>query len=456
MNQPAGSTTHYFTGPRQRMAALAATMRGSMSELKFLALAAIVTGMAAGGGAAFLKFLIARISAVVTWAAPVDRYCLLFLIVPVVGIVLCSLFSRHVVKLDMEQGCERIRQNLLARNYYLPSRLTFSPIVACALTIGFGGSAGAEGPIAYAGAAIGSGISRYLRMPPSTTRLLLIIGAGAGIAGIFKAPVGGAMFALEVLAMPLTTAAIVALLFACVTAAATAYTLSGFTLDVAYTAHTPFEPAETWGAILLGIFCGVYSLYYSHMLHRSERWIRSIGNTTARNVVSGLAVGAMILAFPALYGEGYDILNPVINGNPTSVMNYTDMYSMARGGTWTLIFFITGTFLLKGAATGITNSGGGVGGEFTPTLFAGGMGGLLFATTANAIFPGLHINVAHFALFGMAGVMAGAIQAPLMALFLTVEMTGDYGMFFPLMITSFISFATVRLVHRLRPGHQSL
>lgn len=420
-------------------------LQSQMSEKKFLALLALLVGAAAGLGAALLKDLITYLSEFVKDIFPADHYNFLFLILPVIGILLCRLYSRYIVKDDMEFGCERILRNLEQKNYYLPRHIAYAPIIACSLTIGFGGSAGSEGPIAYAGAGIGSNVGKYFNLDPQTLRILVIIGAAAGIAGIFKAPIGGAMFALEVLAMPLTTGSVIALIFSCLAAACVAYAFSGFTIDIAYMPKNFFDPGMSAAVMLLGLFCGLYSMYYSFLMARVEGVFKRLSNPWIKNLSSGLLVGGLIFIFPVLYGEGYGVLNDIINGNNSDVMRDTVLFNLH--GPWILIFFVAGTFLVKSIATGATNSGGGVGGDFAPTLFAGCMGGLLFAYTSNTVF-GTHLDVANFALFGMAGVMAGTIQAPLMAIFLTLEMVGDFAMFFPLTICALISYSAVRILHR--------
>ena len=436
-------------------------MRRSMSEKKFLALLAIVVGAAAGLGAAVLKDLIGWLTEVAKGLVPSDHYNFLFLLLPVVGIVLCGVYCRYVVKDDMEFGCEKISDTLKKGDYRLPRHLSYAPIIACTLTLGFGGSAGSEGTIAYAGAGIGSNVGKYFRLPDDVLRTFVIIGAAAGIAGVFKAPVGGAMFALEVLGMPMTTISVVALVFSCLAAACVAYACSGFTVDIAYLPKNFFDTHMMLGVVALGVFCGLYSLYYSYMMNKTEGWMGRIRNPWVKNLVSGSAVGLMIFIFPVLYGEGYGVLAEIINGNDADVMRDTVLFRLS--GPWVLIFFVAGTVALKSIATACTNSGGGVGGDFAPTLFAGCMGGLLFAYASNTLM-GTHLNVSNFALFGMAGVMAGTIQAPLMAIFLTSEMVGDFSMFFPLTLCALIAYATVRLMHRhydveFRPswlhGHRS-
>lgn len=435
----------FFEDIRDGMAALVGRVSSAMSQQRFLAVLAIFVGSVAGLAAALLKNLINYTSAVAKDLVPDDHYNFALILLPVAGILLCGIFCRYAVKQNMEFGCEKIANALKSGNYALNSKLAWAPMVACSLTIGFGGSAGSEGPIAYTGAGIGSNVGRLFKLDSERMRLLVIIGAAAGIAGIFKAPIGGAMFALEVLAMPMTTASVIALVFACLAAACVAYACSGFTIDISYMPTNFFDPGMTAGVVALGIFCGLYSLYYSRMMGLTTGWYARMRNPWAKNVVSGLTVGLLIFVFPVLWGEGYGTLGDIINGNNSTVMRDTALFGH---GPWVLMAFVALTFLLKPMATGSTNAGGGVGGDFAPTLFAGCMGGLLFAYFANTCL-GADLNVANFALFGMAGVMAGTIQAPLMAIFLSLEMVGDFAMFFPLTICALIAFATVRLSSRL-------
>lgn len=439
---------------RSQLSSLALKIQAGMSPTKFLAIIAIAVGILSGFAAAILKNMVSYLSKVVKGIFPANEFNWLFLVVPMIGIVLCGIYCRYVVKENLEFGCERILRFLKAGIYRLKRSIAYAPIVACTLTIGFGGSAGAEGPIAFAGAGIGSNLGKFLKLDDNTLRILMIIGAAAGIAGIFKAPVGGAMFALEVLAMPLTTASMVALMFACISASCTAYAFSGFTIDITHVTKGFFDPTMTMGVILLGVFCAIYSTYYSFTMSKTEGLLTRIPNPWVKNIVSGALVGALIFLFPVLYGEGYEVIDSVMNGNDSYLMRDTLFFNIT--GKWMLIVFVTGTLIMKSIAVASTNSGGGVGGDFTPTLFAGSLVGLLFSHFSN-LFLGTHFDEMNFVLFGMAGVMSGAVQAPLMAIFITLEMVGDFSMFFPLTICAFISYGSTRLMHKrlnlhLRPS----
>lgn len=427
----------------------AAGGRQLMSEKKFLILLAVLVGLIVGTGAEVLRFFIGTLT---SWAFRMidilDANWLLLLF-PVVGVLLCGIYCRYVVSDNMEFGCQRIRDTLDRHDYRLRGHIVYAPIVSCALTLGFGGSSGAEGPIAYAGAGIGSNVGKFFGLSSDMLRILVGCGAGAGIAGIFKAPVGGALFAIEVIGVQFTTISVLALVACCIASWFTSYIFSGMTLDVPMHVTHQFDGHLIPMVLVLGVFCGLYSVYYSCLMDRSEGFIGKIRNPWAQNIVSGLLIGAGLLLFPALYGEGYGVAGEILNGDDGGLYSRS---LFAAGNEWTVLMLAGGILLVKSAVCALTNAGGGVGGDFAPTLFAGCMAGLFFAALCN-LAAGSSLPVADFALFGMAGVMAGAIQAPLMAMFLTVEMSGDFGMFLPLMLAALVSFTTVRLLTR-RAGVQ--
>jgi len=275
--------------------------------------------------------------------------------------------------------------------------------------------------------------------------MLVGCGAGAGIAAIFKAPVGGMLFTLEVLRMELTTMSILMLLSACIISALTAYVLSGCTIDLDYVNAVPFDTSTLPYVLLLGVFCGVYSLYYSGVMKRMDRFFAGLRNPWIKNILAGLSISILVFLFPAFYGEGYDIIGKVLNGAPQDIACYSLFYP-AGADSLSLLVIVGCIVLFKSFITSATNSGGGVGGDFAPTLFAGSMAGLLFVMSLNMHF-GTQLDSGNFAYYAMAGVMAGAIHAPLMAIFLTVEMTGQYNLLLPLTITAALSYGIVKLFH---------
>lgn len=409
----------------------------------FIFLAALTGGMA-GYCAYLLKYMIGHVSEWLTSGMGEDPYYILIAL-PVAGVLLAGMFTRYVLKMDIEDGCGKIEADMKSGRYRLRPRLIPGNMIAATFTLGFGGSAGSEGPIAYTGAALGSNLGRMFSLSDRQLKLLVGIGSGAAIAGIFKAPVGGMMFTIEVLAMPMSVISLIALAVACLIAGAVASACSGYTLDVAYHAPTPFGPDMILPIIALGVFCGLYSLWYSGTNAGILRFILKLRNPWVRNTVTGLAIGGLLFLFPRLYGEGYLTVAALINGDFKGLLDHT----LWRGGSFdTALWMIAGILLVKGAIVQLTNRGGGVGGDFAPTLFAGALCGFLFAALCNNIL-GTSLSLADFSFFGMSAVMAGTIQAPLMALFLTTEMTGDMAMLLPLMIAAAISYAMVRTARRL-------
>lgn len=405
---------------------------------------AAILGACAGLGAFILKAMIGwAVMEVQSRAHEIQFHYIIFLL-PVIGILLTVAFQKYVVKRNIEHGTEHIHEHLIKRNYNISPDMMIYPLVASTLTLGFGGSAGSEGPIATTGAAMGSNIGRWFKMPPELVSILIACGACAGISGIFKAPIGGVLFALEVLKAELTTISVVALVIAGLVAGLTAFALSGFTLDVPLTHPQYFDPAMSGWVLLLGVFCGLYSIYYLQIGSWLKKLFVLIKSVWARALVSGSIVGVSLLIFPALYGEGYGVMAKLIDGHFEPVVNGSLVYSGEFPSLLTVALVCGGIALLKSAACYSSNSGGGVAGDFAPTLFAGCMAGFFFAGILNS-FCGTSIPPENFALIGMGGAMSGIIKAPLMSLFIVIEATGYYGMLFPVALCSLASY-TISLI----------
>lgn len=408
---------------------------------------AVIVGILTGFAAAMLKAMITGFTDFVSDYIDKRAPNYIFFLIPVIGIVLTGILCRYIFRRPLEHGVTRLLSAISSRNPYLSPHLMYEPAIASTVTLAFGGSAGSEGPIAYTGAAIGSNVARWFKMPPDVVMAMMGLGAGAGIAAIFKSPIGGALFTIEVLRLELTTLSIFGLLVACITSAMTAYMLSGFSFDVHWVETVPFDVSILPWVVVLGVFCGFYSYYYTLVM----KWLRGryekIRNPWYRNIASGLVLSSLIFLFPVLYGEGYGIISDLINGR-IDVMFSSGLWWSQSSSTSALLLITGGVMMAKCWATCSSNSGGGVAGDFAPTLFAGCMAGVLFATGLNH-YAGTSISVANFALMGMAAVMAGAIRAPMMAIFLTIEMTASYSFFLPVIVASTISFAIVKM---LTPG----
>lgn len=365
----------------------------------------------------------------------------IFLVLPLAGILLAMIFQKYIIHTDLSHGTAFIKRDLKAGEYRLAPSNMFTSLIGCSVTLGFGGSAGAEGPSAYTGAAIASNFCRWLDVDQRWKRILFGIGAGAGIAGIFKSPVGGALFTLEVLGMELTTIPVIALFSCCLIAGCTALALGGFAIDITFIPHIPFRGENILWMIGLGVFCGLYSLYYNATKNYAAKILRKIPNAWLKALLAGGVLSISIFFFPSLFGEGYGILGKIINGEALKFFDYSPFYS-GFGSMGILMFGTFAVLLLKGVMVTATIDGGGVAGDFAPTLFAGCLAGYLFGLAMNNWF-GAAIPTENFALLGMAGVMSGAIKAPLMAIFITAEMSNSYHFIFGFLVVAAISYGIV-------------
>ena len=413
---------------------------GSLPPSISLFVLAALVGLLAGLGAFVLKETIKWLSLLlvshfhkhgVNWA---------LLSIPIAGILLTVALQRYGLKRNIEHGLDKIGDMVRRGQYNIPATYTYGPVLASTLTLGFGGSAGAEGPIASTGAALASQLGRWVGLPPRL--MMIIIGCGAGIAGIFKAPVGGMMFTLEVMGMEMTTVAVIALTIACVIGGMTSYGMTGFSLDVPLNHPQYFDPHMSGWVIVLGVLCGLYSIYYSRVGVLTQRLLELCRSPWLKALLSGVILAVLVFVFPSLYGEGYETMARLIDGNLTAMTDYSFWHMDGRPTLDTIMLVCGGVAVVKSFACTATNSGGGVAGDFAPTLFAGCMAGFFFGGILNMLF-GLSLPLGNCALIAMAGAMAGIIKAPLMAMFIVVEMTGYYGMMFPVAICSVTSYATV-------------
>lgn len=415
--------------------------RKNISRYSVMFILAVAVGFVAGFCAFLLKKAIALVSDLATSGLSMARENWQLPVFPILGIVLTGIFVRYVVKLDITKGTNKMLKQLKAHNYIIKARVMVSPMIGAILTLGFGGSAGSEGPIAYTGGAIGSNTARLFGLRPELQRVLLGCGAAAGIAGIFKSPIGGFLFALEVLRISMTTSAVVALLTASVTAGATAYVMSGCTFDMAFGGTHAYQSELLPWYCLLGLVSGLYGYYYSHVMDRMDRGFQRIKNSWIRNVAGGTILAVCLFAFPSLYGEGYGVMARILSGDVMSLVEgglFRDLE-----GLWLIAGSAAAICLIKPFAASSTNSAGGVAGDFAPTLYAGCMVGVVYAMLLR--HWGLDIPVSDFAYLGMGAVMSGAIRAPLMAMFIVLEMTATFTLFWPMLIVTALSYFVVRL-----------
>ena len=414
-----------------------------IKERTFVIFLALIVGILCGSAALLLKTLIHFFSDIVTSHINITQGNYLYIIYPVVGIILASLFVRYVVKDNISHGVTRVLHSISQNKSRLKRHNIYSSIMASSVTIGFGGSVGAEGPIVYTGSAIGSNLGQLFRLSPRILMILVGCGAAAGIAGIFKAPIAGMLFTIEVLMLDLTTVSIMPLLIASITSATMAYVFTGYDFEFFFVQSESFVTNRIPFVILLGIFCGMSSLYFTRVMNMMENVFKKIGTPWKKTLFGGLILSGLIFLFPPLFGEGYSAIIDLLGGNPSSIANGSIFYG-DKDDVWFIIIFIGLIILTKVFATSATNGGGGVGGTFPPSLYVGCMSGFFFAFLLNHLF-GLDLSIKNFALMGMAGVMSGVMHAPLMAIFLTAELTGGYDLFLPLLIVSTISYGTIKL-----------
>lgn len=415
-----------------------------IKEKNFVLLLALVIGVLCGFAALALKSLIHAIAGVLTSHVAVNTGNYIYLIFPLIGIIIAGLFVRYIVKDNISHGVTRVLHAISQKKSRLKAHNMYSSIVASSVTIGFGGSVGAEGPIVYTGAAIGSNLGQWFRMSPRVLMILVGCGAAAGIAGIFKAPIAGLLFTIEVLMLDLTAVSVMPLLIASITGATVAYVFTGYNVEFSFEQTEMFLAKRIPFVIALGVFTGLVSLYFTKVMNMMENFFKKkLATPLKKTAFGGIVLAVLVFLFPPLYGEGYEAINGLLAGDPSSIVNGSLFYSEGHDTSF-IILFIALIVLTKVFATSATNGAGGVGGTFAPSLYVGCMAGFLFAFTVNSLGFDIGLSNKNFALMGMAGVMAGVMHAPLMAIFLTAEMTGGYDLFLPLLIVSTISFVTIR------------
>ena len=420
-----------------------------ISERSFLLILAFVVGVLSGFAALLLKFLISIIASTLSEHINITGANYLYLLYPVLGILIVGIYVRYVVKDNISHGVTRVLYAISQNKSRLKLHNTYTSVVASSITIGFGGSVGAEGPIVNTGAAIGSNLGSLFRMSPQILMMLVGSGAAAGVAGIFKAPIAGMLFAIEVLMIDLTTVSVMPLLISSITAATVSYIFTGYSPEFVFDQSEAFLTNRIPYTIVLDIVCGFTSLYFTKVIGKMESLFSKIHNPWYKFAFGGVILSGLIFCFPPLYGEGYEAITDLLTGDPSTLFDGSVFYSL-RDNVWFVLLFLLMIILTKVFATSATNGGGGVGGTFAPSLYVGCMTGFFFAYLINTLglFPGDGLSCKNFALMGMAGVMSGVMHAPLMGIFLTAEMTGGYQLFLPLLIVSTISYCTVRLFVR--------
>lgn len=414
-------------------------------ERQFILLLSLVVGFCSALAAYILKLLIHWIQGVLTLNFSNDGANYLYLVYPIVGIFLAGLIVRYIVRDDISHGVTKILFAISGRQGRIKRHNVWSSILSSSVTIGFGGSVGAEAPIVLTGSAIGSNLGSLFKMEHKTLMLLIGCGAAGAISGIFKAPIAGLCFTLEVLMLDLTMASLLPLLVSSVTAAVFAYLLMGSHAMFQFSMDQIFLMERIPYVILLGIFCGLLSLYFTRSMNWIEGIFGKVQSPWQKFLLGGAILSILIFLFPPLYGEGYETIELLINGTTPEEWDSVLDNSLFYGSGSLLLLYLLLILFTKVFASSATNGGGGCGGIFAPSLFLGCIAGFVFSHFNNSLDFTHYCPEKNFALIGMAGVMSGVMHAPLTGIFLIAELTGGYGLFLPLMICSVCSYLTIIL-----------
>ena len=419
-----------------------------ISEHNLLLIMSFVVGVLSGLAAVILKKLVEWIQEGLSDSFADSLGAAFYIVIPGIGMLLAMLFCRFVIKDGIGHGVTKVLQAVSKNESRIRPHNMWSSVAASSVTIGFGGSVGAEAPIVYTGAAIGSNFARYMGMSYRNMTILLGCGAAAAVAGIFKAPLAGVLFVLEILLFNISMTSMMPLLISTVSATVISYIFLGQDTPFQCTL-TPFDLRNIPFYIILGLFCGGCSIYFIRTTLWLEDKIGRMKNPYLKWVLCAMGRGILIFLFPPLYGEGYGSLGALLNGTELSLDGQTPLAFMTDS-VWAVPVFFLLILILKVFSMTLTNAGGGVGGTFGPTLFIGAIAGFVVARSFNLVLSGTSLTVPeqNFVLVGMAGLMAGVMQAPMTAIFLIAEISGGYDLFLPLILTATIAFGTTRVVEK--------
>lgn len=417
-----------------------------LSEQNLLLILSLVVGVCVGFSAVILETLIHLIKSLLQGVGT-GQIKFLNLVYPGIGMILSLVFVKYVIRDNIGHGVTKVLLAISKNESRIKTHNTWSSVLSSALTIGFGGSVGAEAPIVYTGAAIGSNIGKAARLSFRNMTVLLGCGAAAAVAGIFKAPLAGVLFTLEILLFNISMTSMMPLLLSTVSATVVSYIFLGSSRPFECVL-TPFDMHNIPFYIVLGLFCGLMSVYFLRTTLGMEDRLGKIKNPYLKWIGCALGLGVLIFLFPPLYGEGYDSLGSLLRGEHLSFDN--TILSFMTGSDWGVLLFFALVMFLKVFSMTLTNAGGGVGGTFGPTLFVGALAGFVVARFLN-LTVGIStwtVPEQNFVLVGMAGLMAGVMQAPMTAIFLIAEISGGYELFLPLIVTAAIAFGTTRIFER--------
>lgn len=409
-----------------------------LSEKQLMMLLAVVVGLIAGFATYLFEGTLYLVRLALTSWFAVDTASVFYLFYPIIGVILASLFVRYIVRDDINEGVTRVLYAMSKKGSRLKLHNTYSSILSSAATIGFGGSVGPEAPIVLTGSAVGSNIGKFMRLNYRQITLLLSCGAAAALAAVFKAPITGVVFVLEILMLDITVSSIIPLLIAAVTATTLMFFLNGFEPVFNIVLNNAFELSHIPYYIALAILCGVMSYYFTRINSSIANRFAKLGSPYKKWLVGGVVIGLLIFLFPPLYGEGYESMFDLMHGNVESLFNNSLFFQYRHIG-WVVALYLVAVMFFKVVAMSATLAAGGIGGTFAPSLFVGAFTGASMAYILNT-FLGFNLPLIPFTLVGMAGLMSGVMKAPLTSIFLIAEITNGYGLFVPLMMVSAIAF----------------
>lgn len=413
-----------------------------ISDNNFILIVASVIGLVSGLAAVLLKSTVHFIQVLLQQNLDITKINYLYIVYPSIGILLTVIIRKYIVRDTPGHGITRILRAISVNSGRIRKRYMMSNMLKSAVTVGFGGSVGLEAPIVVTGSAIGSNIGQFVHLDYKKRTLLIGCGAAGAISAIFNSPIAGVIFAIEVILNETKINKFIPILIASVSGQLISIILLGEDILFSFKLTDSFKAQDTPFYILLGILCGLVSLYFTRMLFKAEGLIGKINNNYARALVGGLGLALIIFTFPPIYGEGYDAIKAMLNGQKMHLFDSSLFYSFADK-EYTIILFLLLILIVKPIASAFTIGGGGSGGVFAPSLFMGGVTGFLFAYVANILNPYAQISQSNFTLVGMCGVLSGVLHAPLTGIFLIAEITSGYMLFVPLMLVSAISYVTI-------------
>lgn len=414
-----------------------------ISERNFVYILSVFVGLLAGLVTVTLKNITYFIQSLLEGKFIKDYQTTLYFIFPIIGLLLVFLFQKYILKRQISHGITSTLFAISKRNGIIERYKIFASLIAAPITAGFGGSVGLQGPAVSTASAIGSNLSQVFHIDTKTRMLLIGCAAAGAMSSMFKAPIAAIIFAVEIFTLDLAFTSLIPLLLASVSAVIMSYLFQGTDVLLGFELQDKFEVKDIHFYVFLGLMTGIASIYFTKMYFFITQFFKRFSNSVNRLVIGGMAIGMMLYFIPPLYGEGYNLINNLLDGNHIAALGKTP-FDEHLDNIWVVILLLMGVVIFKAIAMTTTFAAGGVGGIFIPTLFMGSALGNVIAKVINNIGFGFQVSESNFTLIGMTGLMAGVLHAPLTAIFLIAEITGGYELFVPLMIVTAISFAITK------------